>query len=121
MITINTIEIDVLTSIISIKGELSPGSDGNNEAKKMKQAVENLPKEKTRIILNLLDLIYTFGDYFNGFLFIPLYKRQIKFNVVAHGETSEALNHLIEKNGINKILNIVIYDNAEDAVLALTE
>jgi hypothetical protein len=121
MITISIKDVDITTAIIAIKGELLPGSAGNIEAEKMKHTVESLPKEKTRLVLNLLDLTYTFGDYFNGFVFLPLFKRQIKFNIVAKGETKEALNRLVTNSGMNKISVIAFYDTVDEAIRALSE
>lgn len=120
MINIKITEVDERTLMIEIIGELLPGSAGNVEAQKINSTIQCLPEQKTQVILNLLDLDYSSGDYF-GSIFISLVQRHFKFSVVAKGKTRESLQNLIQYSNMDQILTINFYEDTESALSGLKE
>jgi hypothetical protein len=116
MITVTKSNIEGIVRVIEVQGELLPGSAGNDEAAKIKSAIDDLRSTPEPIIFDFTKLNYTWGNYIAG-LFISLrIKDKIDFNIVSTGETKKALTGLIQSGNLDSIYKIYIHDTIEDAL-----
>ena len=116
MITVTTHRIDPNVRVIAVRGELLPGAADNDEAAKIKSAIDHLRTTTDPIVFDFTKLTYTWGNYIAG-LFISLrMKDKIDFNIAATGETKKALISLVEASNFDLFYKINILDNIEDAV-----
>jgi hypothetical protein len=115
MITVNHRAILRKVRVISVRGELLPGSAGSDEAVKIRSVLNDLEGTTESIVFDFTGLEYTYGHLIAG-VFFHLRGQGIDFNIVASGQTKKALISLIESSQIRLVYPVNVFENIDDAV-----
>lgn len=101
------------TTVISIKGHMDLA-----EAIGLKEFMERLPGEVTGIVLDLLQMRYTYSVCAGYLLETPL-NRKMTINIVAKGKTYSRLKEFVAVTKLTNQFHISFFNSIDDAIEAL--
>jgi len=100
---IKVTEMEGLTgpvAVVSIQGFVPPCAEGNASIDALRPAIERIASAhpNQRLILDFLDVDYSFGDHFGSLWILPLAKYGCTPIIVADGATAKVLDSFITGN-----------------------
>lgn len=83
--------------VISVSGFVPPCAEGNASIDSLRPQLESIAGQyrDRPIILDFLEVEYSFGDHFGSLWILPMAKHNCKPTIVAEGATADALKSLI--------------------------
>ena len=101
-IKLTEIEAATVVPVVTVFGFVPPCKEGNSFLDGLRPQLEDVAKRYAggRVVLDFLEVEYSFGDHFGSLWLLPLREQQCQVVIVAEGATAAAFQDLLGPDSV---------------------